>query len=94
MTRQEAIQILRTRIVPTMNWQEIHEALDMAIEALQADRPTGEWEGYKADNPNWLRTDGTPIFLVCDKCHYMVMNNGSANWNYCPNCGADMRNGM
>ena len=34
MTRQEAIQILRTRIVPTMNWQEIHDAIDMAIEAL------------------------------------------------------------
>lgn len=35
MTREEAIQILRTRIVPTRNWQEIHEAIDMAIEALQ-----------------------------------------------------------
>lgn len=34
MTREEAIQILRTRIVPTRNWQEIHEAIDMAIEAL------------------------------------------------------------
>lgn len=34
MTREDAIQILRTRIVPTRNWQEIHEAIDMAIEAL------------------------------------------------------------
>lgn len=39
MTKEEAIQILRTRIVPTRNWQEIHEAIDMAIEALQ-DMPT------------------------------------------------------
>lgn len=37
MTREEAIQILRTRIVPTRNWKEIWEALDMAIEALSAD---------------------------------------------------------
>lgn len=35
MTRKEAIQILSTRIVPTKNWQEIHEAIDMAIESLQ-----------------------------------------------------------
>ena len=37
MTKNEAIQILRTRIVPTKNWQEIHEAIDMAIESLSAD---------------------------------------------------------
>ena len=37
MTKEEATQILRTRIVPTMNWQEIHEAIDMAIEALKAE---------------------------------------------------------
>ena len=47
MTRQEAIQILRTRIVPTMNWQEIHEAIDMAIEALKAEPiRCGECENY------------------------------------------------
>ena len=40
MTKEEATQILRTRIVPTMNWQEIHEAIDITIEALSADT---EW---------------------------------------------------
>lgn len=59
----------------------------------EADRPTGEWKGYNADNPDWLRKDGTPIFLVCDKCHDMVLNNSSTNWNYCPNCGARMKGG-
>ena len=37
MTREEAIDILRTRIVPTKNWNEIRTAIDMAIEALQTD---------------------------------------------------------
>ena len=47
MKREEAIQILRTRIVPTMNWQEIHEAIDMAIEALKAEPiRCGECENY------------------------------------------------
>ena len=41
MTKEEAIQILRTRFVPTMNWQEIHEATDMAIQAQSAES-TGE----------------------------------------------------
>lgn len=50
----------------------------------------GEWIGYNADKEDWLRTDGTPIFLVCDKCHGIVINNGSAHWNFCPNCGAKM----
>ena len=57
-----------------------------------ADRPQGEWKGYNADKGgDWLRDDGTPVFLVCDKCYGTVINNGSAHWNYCPNCGSKMR---
>ena len=51
----------------------------------------GEWIGYNADKgSDWLRSDGEPIFLVCNKCHGMVMNNASLHWNFCPNCGAKM----
>ena len=65
-----------------------------AIKALpSAEAGRGEWIGYNADKEDWLRTDGTPIFLVCDKCHGTVINNGSAHWNYCPNCGAKMKGG-
>ena len=57
-----------------------------------AERPQGEWKGYNADKGgDWLRDDGTPVFLVCDKCYGTVINNGSAHWNYCPNCGAKMK---
>ena len=41
MTKKEAVQILRTRIVPTKNWQEIHEAIDMAIESLSVEAVQG-----------------------------------------------------
>ena len=58
-----------------------------------AEAVQGEWIGYNADKEDWLRTDGTPIFLVCDKCNGTVINNGSAHWNYCPNCGAKMTKG-
>ena len=52
----------------------------------------GEWIGYNADKgDDWLRSDGEPIFLVCNKCYGTVMNNTSAHWNFCPNCGARMK---
>lgn len=74
---------------------------DACIAVLNAieDAPTidavevvhGEWIGYNADKgSDWLRFDGEPIFLVCNKCHGMVMNNASLHWNFCPNCGAKM----
>ena len=52
----------------------------------------GKWQGYNTEEPHkWVRDDGEPIFLVCSKCNGTVLNNGSAQWNFCPNCGADMR---
>ena len=50
----------------------------------------GKWKGYNADDPNWLRTDGSPAFLICSECGQVVVNNFSAHWNYCSNCGAKM----
>lgn len=61
------------------------------LPSLQLERKKGKWNGYNADNPRWLRDDGSPIFLVCSECSESVINNGSTHWNYCPNCGADMR---
>ena len=54
------------------------------------ERKKGRWNGYNADNPEWLRDDGSPMFLTCSECNGTVINNGSAHWNFCPNCGADM----
>ena len=69
------------------------DVIEKEINAIpSADRPQGEWKGYNADKGgDWLRDDGTPVFLVCDKCYGTVINNGSAHWNFCPNCGARMK---
>lgn len=96
MSNEQAMQILISmrNMMCDQNGCPISDAvfaLDKAIEALSADRPQGEWKGYNADKEDWLRTDGTPIFLVCDKCFETVINNGSAHWNYCPNCGCRMK---
>ena len=50
----------------------------------------GMWDGYKADYSDWQRNDGKPVFISCCVCNNVVLNNASANWNYCPNCGAKM----
>lgn len=65
------------------------EPFDMAVESLE--RKCGEWIAYNGDDPNWLRNDGSPVFMQCSECNTMVVNNFAFNWNYCPNCGADMR---
>ena len=54
------------------------------------ERKTGEWIGYNTEQDGWKRTDGSPVFMSCSECNGLVLNNGSAHWNYCPNCGAKM----
>ena len=60
------------------------EAYDMAIEALQIEPERGEWidrsDGGRILNPWWENYE-------CNRCGYY----GSGTWNFCPNCGASMR---
>lgn len=62
-----------------------------SMPTLEQKRKKGKWKGYNDGDPNWQRDDGSPIFLICSECHETVINNGSAHWNFCPNCGSDMR---
>ena len=51
----------------------------------------GEWADYKGDNNEWLRNDGKSVFCQCSKCEELYVRNFMYKFNYCPNCGADMR---
>ena len=53
----------------------------------------GKWIGYNADDKDWQRDDGTPIFMDCSECHGFVINNTASSWNFCPNCGCRMEEG-
>lgn len=87
MTREEAIKVLVNELKASLmifgekNDKETQDALKMAIEALK-DRPHGEWE-----------KDGHHI--RCKNCNeYMCETDREGNkipTNFCPNCGADMR---
>lgn len=69
-------------------WKYLHQ-----LPSAQPERKKGKWVGYNADDPVWQRDDGTPVLLECSACQAFVINNGAANWNYCPNCGAKMEEG-
>lgn len=71
------------------------EVIQAKLDAIPAAdvRPVvwGEWIGYESDKPQWQRDDGSPVYLECDQCGEIVLNNGSPFWNFCPCCGAFMR---
>lgn len=77
MTRQEAIINLKLsqNRIGGMKKEE-WVALQMAIEALESERQKGEW----------MLVDH---LWQCDQCQYR--QNKSKPTNFCPNCGADMR---
>ena len=96
MTKKEAVKVIDNRfeIMDYCEDAKLEEALDIAIKALeQSERKKGKWIGYKADDKDWQRDDGSPIFMNCSECHEAVASVGSAHWNFCPNCGADLREG-
>lgn len=93
MTREEAIDVIKHNY-PSACFTDLCEAVEMALQALSAqpELTVGKWIGYNGDNPDWQRTDGSPVFLTCSECGATVINNFAAKWNYCCSCGADMRN--
>ena len=82
MTREEAITALSDR--DNFLWWEMSkeereyysEVFDMAISALSAEREKGEWV-YDGD------------CIHCNNCKSAF--NNLTGFNFCPNCGVDMR---
>lgn len=87
MTREEALKYAKFRLECYSKgdgeYTEHGEFLVAAIKALQEpERKKGRWvekEKY---------TFG--IMYDCSLCENRILDNGHP-WNYCPNCGADMR---
>lgn len=86
MNRQEAITELKNLawIQGGANRDKATEAIDMAIEALQQERPKGEWI---------ILLDGNEWLVYCSKCktqHYEedLLMGGSELPKFCPDCGS------
>ncbi len=82
MTREEAMGILEYTESNVLN-ARLSNALKLAIEALNEERPHGEW----IINPNGLSIGkGIHYAVVCSLCNWSTLFAD----NFCPNCGASM----
>lgn len=83
MTREEAIGRIQEHIHIHSKKEPftpyLDKAFDMAIEALKEQRPHGEWE----------KKSICYDYFYCSECGYAYKH----AFNFCPNCGADMREG-
>jgi len=88
MTKDEAITILKTMKNSTTYGIHTCDALGMGIKALeQPERKKSKW--IEINNPNYSPFDLSPEKIaVCPVCGYNI---GQYYFNYCPYCGADMR---
>lgn len=87
----------KTLSIPNSDATRTIEAIDMAIEALSAEAVHGEWievevfpEVYDIEG---VKTWGSE--MQCDQCgfRHTAIEGHMAQYNYCPNCDADMRGG-
>ena len=88
MTREEAIKRLKEARFTVQPYLYMNEAFDVAIEALsQPERPKGRWELIHDDWNVYQCTECKEWWTL--KCATPQEN----NMNFCPFCGADMRDG-
>mgnify|MGYP003318924139 CR=1 FL=1 len=86
MTREDAKAFMRKAWRETTKGSYAEEAYEMAIKALE--QPTIEPERAKGE---WLAdTNEFDEWYCCSVCHKgLTMFDGT--YDFCPNCGADMR---
>lgn len=81
MTKSELIEYVRMceKNVENAMWRVDQQAKNVEKLLKESERKKGHW---KADG----------IAMVCDQCgKKLVVEQGDADMNYCPHCGADMR---
>ena len=86
MTREEAIKSLKTRLEEGYSDFDFGKALDMAIEALSAER-VGVWEHKPSKSGEW-------VWWQCSECGAVIYSESEADRKihhaYCGVCGAKM----
>lgn len=76
MTNKEAIAVFKGfKFLPREQ-----KAVDLAIKALE-ERPQGEW----------IDIDSLVSKAMCSNCKNIIITEPFGKPNFCPNCGADMK---
>lgn len=82
MSKEEMIDTLKGLVFGTFDrtTAKEREALDLAIKELEQARPIGKWK----------KISPAKIY-ECTNCYQMIMTDDIDCYNYCHQCGADMR---
>ena len=67
-------------------FKSIGKSEDFINAVMQRIRPQGEWVCHEG---GWIDLDYYPTKYECDQCHHYVVS--ASDKNYCPNCGAKMK---
>lgn len=95
ISRQEALSMqYRIDDSATLSSRDVVDVYD--IENLPPVRPkskTGRWEHGKELSREYIGQMVVNINYLdwhCSNCHCIIEQSTKPEWNYCPNCGADM----
>ena len=89
MTREEAITYLED--AKSNLPYKFEQAIDMAIKSLLAEVARGEWEHWGSPFSDESEVIDTIVCSVCGVRFIEPKDEPKGEYNYCPNCGADMR---
>jgi hypothetical protein len=88
VTREEAINAI-TQFIENYACGSDLIGLNTAIETLKKERPHGVWEHWGSP----FTDDTIANSIVCTRCKARYVEIDGEVFNFCPNCGADMRGG-
>lgn len=77
----------------TRNNYKLIDAVLFEFPTIEPERKKGKWMPHIEKSREYIGTvlvDVRYDYWFCDACGYRV-ENGQPTYNYCPNCGADMR---
>ena len=89
MTREEAIYLLKNTAWIAPSLEPVDEAITMATEALENERPKGHWDFI--GNNLFRCTECGVLYDYSQLEQLKIYITDSAFPSYCPKCGADMR---
>lgn len=103
ISRQAAIELIKSYCengcdIAEDNWcpscqREQFIELLKALPSAQSERPKGKWTPHRETSREYIGTTLINVsydYWFCDACGYRV-EKGQPMYNFCPNCGADMR---
>lgn len=84
---EKCIELFHDEKVAESTYMYLCDGLE-ECDVIEPERKTGRWIGTEYDG----YADGNPVYYEwkCSACG-CVIEDDEPTWNFCPNCGADMR---